>query len=116
MPHAAEDVRRVALDLHAAAAAIALLATPQFAVHEFQVDRQTRGHAGEQRHQRLSVGLTGCRKSEHEENSIVADAVPPLAPGASPYLADTFGARAPQAIKRISLLALAADNGILGWT
>ena len=55
VPHAAQDVRRVALDAHASAAAVALLAPPKLAIHEFEIDRETGGHARKQRHQRLSV-------------------------------------------------------------
>ena len=57
--HAAHDMGVVALDLHAAAAAIALLAPPQLAVDELLIDRKPSRHAGEQRDQRLSVRLTG---------------------------------------------------------
>ena len=59
MAHPAEDMGGVAFDAHAAAAPVALLAAPQLAVDEFQVDRQSRRHAGEQRNQRFSMGLTG---------------------------------------------------------
>src|SRR5208337_674122 len=61
--HAAQNVRGVALDLHATAAAITLLAPPELAVDEVEVNRHARRHAGEQRNQRLSVGLTGCRET-----------------------------------------------------
>src|ERR1019366_1259848 len=63
MPYAAQNVCRVALDLHAAAAPVTLLAAPQFAVDELEIDCQPRRHTGEQRDQRFSMGFTGCGKS-----------------------------------------------------
>ena len=42
MPHAADDVRAVGLDLHAAAAAEALLAPPQLAIDGLERDRELR--------------------------------------------------------------------------
>ena len=58
--HAAENVRLVGLDLHAAAAAVALLAPPQFAVHEIEIDRHAGGQSGDQRNQCFPMRLPGC--------------------------------------------------------
>ena len=53
------DVGLVGLNLHAAAAAVALLAPPQLAVHEIQIDGHAGRQPGDQRDQRLAVGLAG---------------------------------------------------------
>ena len=45
--HTGENVGGVALDFHAASAAVALLAAPEFAVDEGLVYFQTCGQAGE---------------------------------------------------------------------
>jgi hypothetical protein len=55
----------VTLDAHASAATIPLLSPAQLAVHEFQIDRHSGGHAREQRNQSFSMRLTGCRKAQH---------------------------------------------------
>ena len=57
--HAGEHVGLVGLDLHAAAAAIALLAAPKFAVHEIQIDRHPGRQSGDQGNQSLAVRLSG---------------------------------------------------------
>ena len=69
--HAAEDVGGVALDLHAAAAAIALLAAPEFAIDEGEIDRHPGRHARKQSHQSLAVGFAGCREAQHRGMVIV---------------------------------------------
>src|SRR5450432_2458424 len=73
MAHAGEDVGGVALDLHASAAAVALLAAPEFAVEEGLVDFQSGGHAGKEGDEGLAVGFSGCEVAQHER-SIVPDA------------------------------------------
>jgi len=55
----------VALDPHAAAAAVALLPTPEFPVDEGQVDGQASREAGQVGDQGFSVRLTCCGKSQH---------------------------------------------------
>ena len=50
----------VGLDLHAAAAAIALLAPPKLAVYEFEIDGHTGRQPGNQRDERLAVRLPCC--------------------------------------------------------
>jgi len=57
--HPAQHMSLVGLNLHAAAAPIALLATPQLAIHKIQTDRHASRHSRDQRHQRLSVRLSG---------------------------------------------------------
>ena len=63
--NAAEDVRRVALDAHTAAAAIALLAAPQLAVHKLKIDGNACRHSADHGHETLAVALSCCRKSKH---------------------------------------------------
>jgi hypothetical protein len=59
-------VRFIGLDLHAPAAAVALLAPPQFAVHKLLVHAQARGQTREKRHQRLAVRFPGRVVAEHK--------------------------------------------------
>ncbi len=63
MPDAGDDARAVGLDLHAPAAAVALLAAPEFMVDERGGD----GHAGRKSGQRgdkaFAVGLSGGFKT-----------------------------------------------------
>src|SRR5450755_355132 len=73
MAHAGEDVGGVALDLHASAAAVALLTAPEFAVEEGLVDFQSGGHAGKEGDEGLAVGFSRCEVAQHER-SIVPDA------------------------------------------
>ena len=63
----------VALDLHAAAAAVALLATPEFAVEESLIDFQSGGQAGKEGDQSFAVGFSRSEVVEHKR-SIVPDA------------------------------------------
>ena len=64
--NAGEDVGGVALDLHAAAAAVALLAAPEFAVEEGLIDFQSGGHAGKEGDQSLAVGFSGGEVAQHK--------------------------------------------------
>ena len=62
----------VALDLHAAAAAVALLAAPEFAVEEGLIDFQSGGHAGQKGDQGFAVRFSGGEVAQHKR-SIVPD-------------------------------------------
>jgi hypothetical protein len=74
MADARYDLGTVHLDLHAAAAAIALLAAPKLAVDGFERYGYAGGEPGERRHQTLSVGLSGRLKAQHRIRIfIVAD-------------------------------------------
>ena len=55
----------VGFDLHAAAAAKALLAPPEFAVEEFLVNVQTGRYAGKESHKALSVRFSGSKVTQH---------------------------------------------------
>jgi hypothetical protein len=55
----------IGFDLHAAAAAIALLASPQLAVYEFKIDWNARRQSRDQRDQSLAVRLPGRGKTDH---------------------------------------------------
>ncbi len=70
---AGKNVGGIALDLHAAAAAIALLATPEFTIEEGLVNFQSGGHAGKEGDQSFAVGLSRCEVAQHKF-SIVPDA------------------------------------------
>ena len=60
------------LDLHASAAAVALLTTPEFAVDEGLVDFQSGGHAGKKGDEGFAVGFSGGEVAQHKW-SIVPD-------------------------------------------
>ena len=62
----------VALDLHAPAAAVALLAAPEFAVEEGLIDLQSSGQAGQEGDQSFAVRLSCCEVAQHKF-SIVQD-------------------------------------------
>jgi hypothetical protein len=49
LAHSREDVGRIALNLHAPAAAISLLAAPELAVKRLLIDFQACGHARQER-------------------------------------------------------------------
>ncbi len=72
LAHAGKNVGGVALDLHAAAAAVALLAAPEFPVEEGLVDFQSGGHAGKEGDQSFAVGLSRGEVTQHKR-SIVPD-------------------------------------------
>jgi hypothetical protein len=59
-------MRGICLNAHAAAAAVALLAAPQLAIHKVFVDRNAGRHTREQSHKALPVRLTGRGKTQHE--------------------------------------------------
>jgi hypothetical protein len=59
------DLGAVLLDLHAAAAAVALLAAPQLVVDGFQRYRYAGGQPGERRHETLAMRLSGRLKAQH---------------------------------------------------
>ena len=73
LAHAGKNVGGIALDLHAAAAAVALLATPEFAVEEGLVDFQSGGHAGKESDQSFAVRFSRSEVAQHKR-SIVPDA------------------------------------------
>ena len=62
---AGEDVGGIALDAHAAAATVALLATPEFAADELLIDRNSGRKTADQGDETLAVALTCCGKSKH---------------------------------------------------
>src|SRR6185437_1451365 len=65
MTHTGDDMGFVSLDLHATAAAKALLATPKFTVEKFLVNAQTCGNAGKKSHKALSVRFSGSKVAQH---------------------------------------------------
>src|SRR5580704_11737761 len=70
---AGEDVSRITLNLHAAAAAIALLPPPEFTVEICLVDFQPCGQAREESDQSFAVGFSGGEVAQHK-CSILPDA------------------------------------------
>src|SRR5260370_28314414 len=72
----------VSLDLHAAAATIALLAAPEFAVEERLIDFQSGGQAGKEGDQSLAVRFSGSEITQHKR-SIVPDGWGPDGAGTS---------------------------------
>src|SRR5579884_3680782 len=65
MPHPGDYVDFVGLNLHAAAAAEPLLASPQFAIEKSLVNFQSGRHAGKIGHKGLSVRLSGSEVTKH---------------------------------------------------
>jgi hypothetical protein len=59
VPDARDDLSRIGLDLHSAAAAEALLAAPKFAVDACQVNRNPSGQTGQRGHEALAMRLAG---------------------------------------------------------
>src|SRR5271156_5876500 len=53
-----EEMSRILLDAHAAAASVALLAAPEFAIHTSILDRNAGRHSRKQRDQALAVRLS----------------------------------------------------------
>lgn len=64
----------VALDFHTAAAAVSLLAPPEFAIEEILIDFQSGGHAGKKSDQGFAVRFSRREISQHKF-LIVPDAV-----------------------------------------
>src|SRR5205823_556861 len=62
--HAATDLHLVLLDLHAAAAAMAVLAPPQLAGEEIEVDAQPRRHAFQDGGEAGAVALAGSGEAQ----------------------------------------------------
>src|SRR3954464_10841646 len=60
-----EDVGRILLDLHASAAAVALLAAPELAIDEFLVEIEPGGNAGEGCNQGFAMGFAGGGETQH---------------------------------------------------
>jgi hypothetical protein len=63
--HAGDNFGAVGLDLHAPAAAIALLAAPKLAVDGFQRNGYAGWESGKRGHEALAVRLSGGLKSQH---------------------------------------------------
>src|SRR5579871_3433875 len=68
MADAGENMGCIALDLHAAAAAKALLPPPKFVVHNLLIDLDTRRKAGQKRYKRFSVRFTGSKVTQHNRD------------------------------------------------
>ena len=63
---AAERLRAIRFDRHAAAAPVAALAAAELRGDRVEVDREAGGHAFENHHERLPVRLAGGQKSQHD--------------------------------------------------
>ena len=63
---AARGVDLVGLDLHAAAAAVALLSAPELAIDEVDVDGDTGGQAGDERDESFAVRFSGGFETNHD--------------------------------------------------
>ena len=63
--HAGDNFGAVGFDLHAPAAAVALLAAPQLAIDGVERDRDAGGQPRQGRHQALAMRFSGCFKAEH---------------------------------------------------
>src|SRR5215471_429560 len=66
MTHAGENVRGVALDLHAPAAAVALLPAPELMIDKGLVNLQAGGHAGKKGEEGLAMRLSRCEIAQHK--------------------------------------------------
>jgi hypothetical protein len=62
----------ITLNLHAATAAVALLAPPEFVVDERLIDFHSSGHARKHGDQSFAMGLSRCEIAQHKR-SIVPD-------------------------------------------
>jgi hypothetical protein len=58
-------MRRIALDAHASAPPISLLASPELAIYELLIHRQPRRNPREHGNQGLAMRLAGRRKAQH---------------------------------------------------
>ena len=63
--NAGDNISAIVFDLHASAAAIALLAAPKFVIYDVERDRHSGGKTGESGHQALAMRLPGGFKSQH---------------------------------------------------
>src|SRR6185312_4341196 len=64
--HTRQDMRRIALNAHAATTAVTLLAAPEFVIEKGLVDRHTRRETADKGYERFAVTFAGCRKTKHE--------------------------------------------------
>src|SRR5271157_5368120 len=65
MTHAGKNVRRVALNFHTAAAAVALLAAPEFTVQKGLLHLKPGGQAREEGNQSFAVRFSGGKITQH---------------------------------------------------
>ena len=66
MPHARDNFDPICFNLHASAAAEALLAPPQLAIDGVERDRYAGGQTGERCNEALTVGFSGCFEAKHD--------------------------------------------------
>src|SRR5262249_34704512 len=92
VPHARADLDGVALDLHAAAAAVAELATRHVSIERPAVELQPGRHPLDDRDQARSVRFAGCREPQTHAGSVDAGARPPRSQGCG-----AIATRAPRA-------------------
>jgi hypothetical protein len=71
MPHTGHNLGAILFDLHAPAAAIALLAAPKFVIYGVERDRHSGGKSCEGGYQALAVRLPGGFKSQHLPRSFM---------------------------------------------
>src|ERR1700732_4999642 len=64
--HAGENVDLIGFDLHAATAAVSLLAAQEFASDEVEVDGEASGEAGDERDECFAVRLAGGFETDHD--------------------------------------------------
>jgi len=64
--NAGKKVSRVALDLHASTASVALLPAPEFAVEESLIDFQSSGHAGKKGDEGLAMRFSCGEVAQHK--------------------------------------------------
>ena len=67
MTNAAQNLRRVSLDLHPPAAPITPLPPLQFTINLLDINRQTGGQTFNYRDQRASVRFPGCDETKHKK-------------------------------------------------
>ena len=61
----------VGFEAHSSASTEALLASPEFAINETDIDRQSSGDAGDHGYQSLSVRFAGRVETQHKEEMIL---------------------------------------------
>src|SRR5271168_4345542 len=66
--YSTENMDFVGFDLHAAAAAVALLAAPEFTIDEVEVDCEAGGQAGNERDESFAVRLSGGFETDHNSS------------------------------------------------